>query len=150
MKKLYIGNLPFTATEDEIRETFGAHNQVPIARRRPRRPHPQIGLKREPAALNDAQPKSTTEPPDLVFSTDSVTDVPIATPPGKQHSHFEMSEKTMQVHEGYRAEYARNRQVIKERWGLTMTVAAAGRSTNPSRPRWRDCRGRVRLPRRTP
>ncbi len=28
MKKLYIGNLPFTATEDEIRELFGAHGDV--------------------------------------------------------------------------------------------------------------------------
>ncbi len=28
MKKLYIGNLPFTATEDDIRETFGAHGEV--------------------------------------------------------------------------------------------------------------------------
>jgi RNA recognition motif-containing protein len=28
LKKLYIGNLPFTATEDELRETFGAHGTV--------------------------------------------------------------------------------------------------------------------------
>ncbi len=28
MKKLYIGNLPFTATEDEIKELFGAHGDV--------------------------------------------------------------------------------------------------------------------------
>jgi len=28
LKKLYIGNLPFTATEDEIRELFGAHGDV--------------------------------------------------------------------------------------------------------------------------
>ena len=28
MKKIYIGNLPFTATEDEIRELFGAHGTV--------------------------------------------------------------------------------------------------------------------------
>ena len=28
MKKLYIGNLPFTATEDEIKELFGAHGTV--------------------------------------------------------------------------------------------------------------------------
>ena len=28
MKKLYIGNLPFTATEDEIKELFGAHGAV--------------------------------------------------------------------------------------------------------------------------
>ena len=28
MKKLYIGNLPFTATEDEIRDLFGAHGDV--------------------------------------------------------------------------------------------------------------------------
>ena len=28
MKKLYIGNLPFTANEDEIKELFGAHGTV--------------------------------------------------------------------------------------------------------------------------
>ena len=28
MKKLYIGNLPFTATEDEIRELFGTHGDM--------------------------------------------------------------------------------------------------------------------------
>ncbi len=28
MKKLYIGNLPFTATDDEIKELFGAHGTV--------------------------------------------------------------------------------------------------------------------------
>jgi RNA recognition motif-containing protein len=28
LKKLYIGNLPFSATEDEIRELFGAHGNV--------------------------------------------------------------------------------------------------------------------------
>ncbi len=28
MKKLYIGNLPFTATEDEVRELFGQHGNV--------------------------------------------------------------------------------------------------------------------------
>jgi RNA recognition motif-containing protein len=28
MKKIYVGNLPFTATEDEIRETFGKHGEV--------------------------------------------------------------------------------------------------------------------------
>ncbi|MCP4292732.1 MAG: RNA-binding protein [bacterium] len=28
MKKLYVGNLPFTASEDEIRETFGQHGTV--------------------------------------------------------------------------------------------------------------------------
>jgi len=28
LKKLYIGNLPFTATEDEIKELFGAHGEV--------------------------------------------------------------------------------------------------------------------------
>ena len=28
MKKLYVGNLPFTATEDEITEMFGAHGTV--------------------------------------------------------------------------------------------------------------------------
>ena len=28
MKKLYIGNLPFTASEDEIKEAFGAHGTV--------------------------------------------------------------------------------------------------------------------------
>lgn len=28
MKKLYVGNLPFTATEDELRALFGAHGAV--------------------------------------------------------------------------------------------------------------------------
>jgi RNA recognition motif-containing protein len=28
LKKLYIGNLPFTATEDELKEVFGAHGTV--------------------------------------------------------------------------------------------------------------------------
>jgi len=28
MKKIYIGNLPFTATEDEVRDLFGAHGEV--------------------------------------------------------------------------------------------------------------------------
>ena len=28
MKKIYVGNLPFTATEDEVRESFGAHGEV--------------------------------------------------------------------------------------------------------------------------
>jgi len=28
LKKLYIGNLPFTASEDEIREEFGAYGTV--------------------------------------------------------------------------------------------------------------------------
>lgn len=28
MKKLYIGNLPFTATEDELRQLFGQHGTV--------------------------------------------------------------------------------------------------------------------------
>ena len=28
MKKLYVGNLPFTATEDEITEMFGQHGTV--------------------------------------------------------------------------------------------------------------------------
>ena len=28
MKKLYVGNLPFTATEDDIRALFGAHGTV--------------------------------------------------------------------------------------------------------------------------
>ena len=28
MKKLYVGNLPFTATEDEVREMFGQHGNV--------------------------------------------------------------------------------------------------------------------------
>ena len=28
MKKLYVGNLPFSATEDELREHFGAHGEV--------------------------------------------------------------------------------------------------------------------------
>jgi len=27
-KNIYIGNLPFTATEDEIRNMFGAHGEV--------------------------------------------------------------------------------------------------------------------------
>jgi len=28
MKKLYVGNLPFTATEDDIRTLFGTHGTV--------------------------------------------------------------------------------------------------------------------------
>ncbi len=28
MKKIYVGNLPWTATEDEIREYFGQHGEV--------------------------------------------------------------------------------------------------------------------------
>ncbi len=28
MKKIYVGNLPFTATEDEVRELFAAHGEV--------------------------------------------------------------------------------------------------------------------------
>ncbi|MBC8423251.1 RNA-binding protein [bacterium] len=28
VKKLYVGNLPFTATEDEIKELFGQHGTV--------------------------------------------------------------------------------------------------------------------------
>ena len=28
MKKLYVGNLPFSATEDEIKSTFGQHGTV--------------------------------------------------------------------------------------------------------------------------
>jgi RNA recognition motif-containing protein len=28
MKKIYVGNLPFTATEDEVRDLFGAHGEV--------------------------------------------------------------------------------------------------------------------------
>ncbi len=28
MKKLYVGNLPFTASEDEVRELFGQHGTV--------------------------------------------------------------------------------------------------------------------------
>ena len=28
MKKLYVGNLPFSATEDEVRELFGQHGNV--------------------------------------------------------------------------------------------------------------------------
>ena len=28
MKKIYVGNLPFSATEDEIRDLFGAHGEV--------------------------------------------------------------------------------------------------------------------------
>jgi RNA recognition motif-containing protein len=27
-KKLYVGNLPFSATEDELRELFGRHGSV--------------------------------------------------------------------------------------------------------------------------
>ena len=27
-KRIYIGNLPFSATEDEIRELFGAHGEI--------------------------------------------------------------------------------------------------------------------------
>lgn len=27
-KKIYVGNLPFTATEDEVREVFAAHGEV--------------------------------------------------------------------------------------------------------------------------
>ena len=27
-KKIYVGNLPFTATEDEVREIFAAHGEV--------------------------------------------------------------------------------------------------------------------------
>lgn len=28
MKRIYVGNLPFSATEDEVRELFGAHGDV--------------------------------------------------------------------------------------------------------------------------
>jgi RNA recognition motif-containing protein len=28
LKKLYVGNLPFTATEDEIKQAFGEHGTV--------------------------------------------------------------------------------------------------------------------------
>ena len=28
MKKIYVGNLPFSATEDEVRELFGRHGEV--------------------------------------------------------------------------------------------------------------------------
>ncbi len=28
MKKIYVGNLPFTATEDDIRQLFGQHGEV--------------------------------------------------------------------------------------------------------------------------
>ena len=28
MKKIYVGNLPFSATEDEVRELFAAHGEV--------------------------------------------------------------------------------------------------------------------------
>ena len=28
MKKLYVGNLPFSATEDEVRELFSQHGNV--------------------------------------------------------------------------------------------------------------------------
>jgi len=27
-KKIYVGNLPYSATEDELRELFGAHGEV--------------------------------------------------------------------------------------------------------------------------
>lgn len=28
MKKIYVGNLPFTATEDEVRTLFGEHGEI--------------------------------------------------------------------------------------------------------------------------
>ena len=28
MKKIYVGNLPFTATDDQLRELFGQHGSV--------------------------------------------------------------------------------------------------------------------------
>ena len=28
MKSIYVGNLPFTATEDEVRDLFAAHGEV--------------------------------------------------------------------------------------------------------------------------
>ena len=28
MKRLYVGNLPFTSTEDDVREAFAAHGEV--------------------------------------------------------------------------------------------------------------------------
>ena len=28
MKKIYVGNLPFTATEDDVKELFGQHGTV--------------------------------------------------------------------------------------------------------------------------
>ena len=28
MKKIYVGNLPFTATEDEVRELFAEHGEI--------------------------------------------------------------------------------------------------------------------------
>ncbi|MBZ0112423.1 MAG: RNA-binding protein [Thermoanaerobaculia bacterium] len=28
MKKIYVGNLPFSANEDDVRETFGEHGEV--------------------------------------------------------------------------------------------------------------------------
>ena len=31
-KKLYVGNLPFSATEDELRELFGQHGSVESVR----------------------------------------------------------------------------------------------------------------------
>ena len=31
MKKLYIGNLPFTASEDELKKLFGTHGTVHAA-----------------------------------------------------------------------------------------------------------------------
>ena len=32
MKKIYVGNLPFTATEDEVRELFAQHGAVESVR----------------------------------------------------------------------------------------------------------------------
>lgn len=32
MKSIYVGNLPFTATEDELRQLFEAHGQVDSVR----------------------------------------------------------------------------------------------------------------------
>lgn len=32
MKSIYVGNLPFTATEDEVRDLFAAHGEVDSVR----------------------------------------------------------------------------------------------------------------------
>lgn len=32
MKSIYVGNLPFTATEDEVRDLFAAHGEVESVR----------------------------------------------------------------------------------------------------------------------
>ena len=40
-KRIYVGNLPFSATDDEVREMFGAHGAV--TSRAPPAPHPGFG-----------------------------------------------------------------------------------------------------------